>query len=148
MVVYQRDAKDRGLSHDLHVNYVSLASLYAPGEEACRMVMDEAEKQKNRVQMGKTVQDDRYRYMKVTGDLDPAGFWTARAHGKFQATLTENGLDIASQRVVTDRGNTGPMSGPGPYRSIGAVCFARPLGSRAQLRQPSMPARLVVAVAS
>ncbi len=102
------------------MNYVPLASLYAPGEEACtcRMVKDEAEKQKSRVQKGnlKTVQDDRYRYMKVKGDVDPAGFWTARAHGKFQATLTKNGLDIASQRVVTDRGNTGPMSGPGPYQ--------------------------------
>jgi hypothetical protein len=147
MVVYQQNCKDMGLSHDLRVSYVSLTSLYGPGEEACPMVKDEAEKQKQRVRDGKTVQDDHDRFMKVKGDLDAAGCWKARAHGKLQAKLSKNGLRMVSQRVA-DRANTGPTSGRDPISSIGAVRFARPRGSRAQLRQPSMPARLVVAVAS
>ena len=124
-----------------------MTSLYGPGEEACPMVKDEAEKQKQRVRDGKTVQDDHDRFMKVKGDLDAAGCWKARAHGKLQAKLSKNGLRMVSQRVA-DRANTGPTSGRDPISSIGAVRFARPRGSRAQLRQPSMPARLVVAVAS
>ena len=146
MVVYQRDDKARGLSHDLRVSYVSLSLLYGPGEEACPMVKDEAEKQKQRVRDGKTVQDDHDRFMQVKGDLDKAGFWTARAHRNFQAKLTENGLRMVSQRVAPDRGNTGAMSGPGPVSSIGAVRFVRPTWEP-RAASPSMLARLVVAVA-
>ena len=110
------------------------------------MVKDEAEKQKQRVRDGKTVQDDHDRFMQVKGDLDKAGFWTARAHRNFQAKLTENGLRMVSQRVAPDRGNTGAMSGPGPVSSIGAVRFVRPTWEP-RAASPSMLARLVVAVA-
>ena len=94
------------------------------------------------------MQADQDRCKRVTGDLDPdSGIWRARDPIKLQGLLAKNGLCIESQRVAPDRANLGPMSGPGQVSTIGAVRFARPRGSRAQLRPPSMPARLVVAVA-
>ena len=147
MKVEQVNDKRDGLSHILVINYPKLGSLYGSAEQACQLVKDDAQKQETRVKNGKSRQSDKDRCMRVVGYLSSDGIWRARDPAKLRGTLAENGLFIESQRVEADRANLGPMVGPGQNSSIGAVCFARPRGSRAQLRPPSMPARLVVAVA-
>jgi hypothetical protein len=148
MKVEQNNDKRDGLSHVLVINIPKLATLYGSGQQACKLVTDDVTKQQTREQAGQSKQADQDRCKSVTGDLDPdSGIWRARDLPKLRATLAKNGLRIVSQRVEADRANLGPMSGPGQVSTIGAVRFARPRGSRAQLRPPSMPARLVVAVA-
>jgi hypothetical protein len=147
MKVEQNNDKRDGLSHVLVINLPKLATLYGLDQEACKLVTDDVTKQQTREQAGQSKQADQDRCKSVTGDLDPdSGIWRARDLPKLRATLAKNGLRIVSQRVEADRANLGPMSGPGQVSTIGAVRFARPRGSRAQLRQPSLPARLVVAV--